>query len=95
MLARKDEVVKGLTDGVAFLFKKNKITVVHGHGHARSATARSQVSGDDGRHEPRSQGASCSPPAASRSSLPFLPFDGKHDRQLDRGAGVRQGAAST
>src|SRR5271165_5428318 len=25
MLARKDKVVKGLTDGVAFLFKKNKI----------------------------------------------------------------------
>src|SRR5437588_6079103 len=26
MLARKDRVVKGLTDGVAFLFKKNKVT---------------------------------------------------------------------
>src|SRR5919108_1071932 len=26
MLARKEKVVKGLTDGVAFLFKKNKIT---------------------------------------------------------------------
>ena len=25
MLARKDEVVKGLTDGVRFLFRKNKI----------------------------------------------------------------------
>jgi dihydrolipoamide dehydrogenase len=30
MMARKDRVVKGLTDGVAFLFKKNKITPVHG-----------------------------------------------------------------
>src|SRR6516162_5704384 len=30
MLARKDKVVKGLTDGVAFLFKKNKITSVIG-----------------------------------------------------------------
>src|SRR5262249_28030462 len=28
MLARKDGVVKGLTDGVVFLFKKNKITWV-------------------------------------------------------------------
>ena len=28
MLARKDEVVKSLTDGIAFLFKKNRITVV-------------------------------------------------------------------
>src|SRR3954465_11848834 len=26
LMARKDRVVKGLTDGVAFLFKKNKIT---------------------------------------------------------------------
>src|ERR671935_2241509 len=25
MMARKDKVVKGLTDGVAFLFKKNKV----------------------------------------------------------------------
>lgn len=30
MLARKDEVVKKLTDGVAFLFKKNKIVWVKG-----------------------------------------------------------------
>src|ERR1700719_3834812 len=26
LLARKDKVVKGLTEGVAFLFRKNKIT---------------------------------------------------------------------
>lgn len=30
MLARKDEVVKRLTDGVAFLFKKNKVTLLTG-----------------------------------------------------------------
>lgn len=30
MMARKDRVVKGLTDGVAFLFKKNNITFVQG-----------------------------------------------------------------
>jgi dihydrolipoamide dehydrogenase len=30
MLARKDDVVKKLTDGVAYLFKKNKITLVTG-----------------------------------------------------------------
>jgi dihydrolipoamide dehydrogenase len=30
MLARKDDVVKKLTDGVAFLFKKNKITTFRG-----------------------------------------------------------------
>ncbi len=32
MLGRKDRVVKGLTDGVAFLFKKNKITSYVGGG---------------------------------------------------------------
>jgi dihydrolipoamide dehydrogenase len=32
MLARKDRVVKTLTDGVAFLFKKNKITSYSGSG---------------------------------------------------------------
>jgi dihydrolipoamide dehydrogenase len=32
MLARKDKVVKGLTEGVAFLFRKNKITRVSGAG---------------------------------------------------------------
>ena len=30
MLARKDEVVKRLTDGVAYLFKKNKISLFNG-----------------------------------------------------------------
>jgi len=32
MLARKDQVVDKLTGGVAFLFKKNKITSIHGLG---------------------------------------------------------------
>src|SRR6188472_2513933 len=30
MLARKNEVVKSLTDGIAFLFRKNGITAVQG-----------------------------------------------------------------
>ena len=32
MMARKDKVVKELTGGVAFLFKKNKVTHVKGFG---------------------------------------------------------------
>src|SRR5215210_7054234 len=32
MMARKDQVVKGLTQGVAGLMKKNKVTVVNGLG---------------------------------------------------------------
>lgn len=37
MLARKDDVVKKLTDGVAYLFKKNKITVVTGTARLKGA----------------------------------------------------------
>lgn len=32
MIARKDKVVKELTQGIEFLFKKNKVTYVKGHG---------------------------------------------------------------
>src|SRR5512133_1780006 len=32
MLARKDQVVKQNNDGIAFLFKKNKVTFFHGRG---------------------------------------------------------------
>ena len=38
MLKRKDTIVKGLTDGVAFLFKKNKIKRYSGTGSFVSAT---------------------------------------------------------
>src|SRR4051794_20865070 len=39
MLARKDEVVKGLTDGVRFLFKKNRIEPVFGSARLASPTS--------------------------------------------------------
>src|SRR5437764_13893454 len=39
MLARKDEVVKGLTGGIRGLFKKNKITAYDGLGTLTSPTA--------------------------------------------------------
>ena len=32
MMAQKDDAVKGLTEGVAFLMKKNKVTHFHGKG---------------------------------------------------------------
>src|SRR5436190_6961437 len=38
MLARKDEVVKGLTDGVNFLFRKNKVAAFYGEGRLTSPT---------------------------------------------------------
>ena len=38
MLSKKDEIVKGLTDGVAFLFKKNKVDWIEGWGSITSPT---------------------------------------------------------
>ncbi|WBQ12697.1 dihydrolipoyl dehydrogenase [Hyphomonadaceae bacterium BL14] len=47
MMARKDAAVKGLTDGVAFLMKKNKVTVFHGTG-AIAGKGKVTVTPDDG-----------------------------------------------
>ena len=50
MMARKDHVVKGLTDGVAYLFKKNHITFVQGSarlaGSGKLAIKRTQGAGE-------------------------------------------------
>ncbi len=39
MLARKDEVVKGLTDGVRYLFRKNKVEPIFGAVRISSPTS--------------------------------------------------------
>jgi dihydrolipoamide dehydrogenase len=75
MLARKDSVVKGLTDGVAFLFKKNGLTFVQGT--ARLANPGKVVvrgNGDEARLlETR---AILIATGSEPASLPMLPFDG-------------------
>jgi len=76
MLARKDEVVKGLTDGVKFLFRKNKIDAVFGAGRLTSPTSvvvRSDTGTDttlDAKHILLATGS-------APINLPFLPFDGQ------------------
>ncbi len=50
MMARKDQVVKSNTDGVAYLFKKNKITRYRGTGEI-TGSGRVVVHGDDGDEE--------------------------------------------
>jgi dihydrolipoamide dehydrogenase len=73
MMARKDGVVKSLTDGVTFLFRKNGITFVQGP--ARLAAKGKVAVGGDKPMElaaPAILLATGSEPA----SLPFLPFDG-------------------
>ncbi|MBI3770683.1 MAG: dihydrolipoyl dehydrogenase [Deltaproteobacteria bacterium] len=74
MMARKDKVVRGLTQGVASLFKKNKIERVVGSARLASAQ-RVVVSGAAERtlETARVLIATGSKP----SSLPTLPFDGE------------------
>lgn len=48
MMAQKDDAVKGLTDGVAFLMKKNKVTHFHGRGRI-TGPGMVEVTGADGK----------------------------------------------
>jgi dihydrolipoamide dehydrogenase len=48
MLAQKDDAVKGLTDGVKFLMKKNKVDVHHGWGSI-AGKGKVSVKGEDGK----------------------------------------------
>src|SRR5215217_7220868 len=50
MMSRKGEVVKALTDGVGFLFKKNKVEHVKGHGKI-TAPDTVEVAGSDGKKQ--------------------------------------------
>lgn len=50
MISRKNEVVKQNVDGIAFLMKKNKITVYHGHGSFADANTIS-IAKEDGSSE--------------------------------------------
>jgi dihydrolipoamide dehydrogenase len=75
MMARKDAVVKGLTDGVAFLFKKNKVT--HLTGVARLAGAgKVLVKGGQGKSDTYEARAVLLATGSEPASLPALPFDG-------------------
>jgi dihydrolipoamide dehydrogenase len=75
MLRRKDDVVKGLTDGIAYLFKKNRITAVPGRGRL-AGPGKVNVEGKDGTTTVEANHillATGSEPA----ELKPLPFDGK------------------
>jgi dihydrolipoamide dehydrogenase len=79
MLRRKDEVVTGLTRGVAGLFKKNRIEWVRGFGRLAS-TDSVEVESSEGKRSLRAKNillATGSVPI----ELPFLKFD--HERIID------------
>lgn len=76
MLARKDKVVKELTDGIRFLFKKNKIEPVFGAAKLSSANSVTVALNDGGERVLETTNvllATGSVPV----ELPFLKFDGK------------------
>jgi dihydrolipoamide dehydrogenase len=76
MLARKDKIVKELTDGVRFLFKKNKIDPHFGTAKIASPTSVVVTSAEGA--ETQLSGAHILIATGSESiSLPKLPFDGK------------------
>ncbi|MBV9124552.1 MAG: dihydrolipoyl dehydrogenase [Planctomycetes bacterium] len=77
MMDRKDKVVKGLTDGVAYLFKKNKITAVPGSARLAGTGKVSVKNGDKPAGTLEAKNillATGSEPA----TLPSLPLDGKN-----------------
>ncbi len=76
MLARKDKVVKGLTDGVAFLFKKNKITPFKGKGTIVGPN-EVRITGADGSTQTIGVKNIVISTGSVPVELPFARFDGK------------------
>jgi dihydrolipoamide dehydrogenase len=77
MLSRKDRVVKSLTDGVAFLFKKNKITPIHGSARLGSP-GQVVVQGPKGEATTVEAAHIVLATGSEPAGLPALPFDGTH-----------------
>jgi len=76
MHARKDGIVKDLTDGVRFLFKKNNITTLFGTARVASRTSVA-VRDNDGGEATVEAGHILLATGSVPVNLPFLPFDGK------------------
>ena len=93
MMKRKDGVVKGNTDGIAYLFKKNGVTPILGIGKL-AGPGKVEVKQADGKTiDARSPG---DPPGdGQRIEHAAVPADRRQEhRHVDRGAGVRQGAGA-
>jgi dihydrolipoamide dehydrogenase len=76
MLKRKDEIVKSLTDGIRFLFRKNKIDSMAGTGRLTSPQTVSVAKSDGGTIDLEA-GHILLATGSEPAPLPFLPFDGK------------------
>src|SRR3954447_1333635 len=77
MLARKDKVVKELTGGVAFLFKKYGVTPHYGAGKLLGGN-KVEVAAEDGTKTTLEAKHVLLATGSESVELPFLKFDGKH-----------------
>ncbi len=78
MMARKEKAVRALNNGIASLFKKNKVTWLQGRG--RFAPAEDHLTLEvekDGRIEPVRAKHIIVATGSRPAELPFLPFDGE------------------
>lgn len=76
MMKRKDQVVSGLTQGVAGLFKKNKVTWLQGTGRLKSANTL-EVTASDGSVQTVTAKNIILATGSVPASLPSVAFDGK------------------
>ncbi len=74
MIKRKGEVVDQNVQGIAFLMKKNKITVYHGHGSFADAT-HIDIAKDDGTTERIESDKVIIATGSKPASLPFINID--------------------
>ncbi len=76
MIGRSRQVANGMSKGIQFLFKKNKITVLNGFGQLASPNKVLVTAADGTREEHMAAHILIATGARSRE-LPFLPQDGK------------------
>tara|TARA_B110001454_G_scaffold171291_1_gene161997 strand:+ start:25945 stop:27354 length:1410 start_codon:yes stop_codon:yes gene_type:complete len=74
MMARKDKVVKQNTEGISFLFKKNKITGIQGFGKILKAN-HVEVTANDGTKKVITAKNIVIATGSAPAELPFLKFD--------------------
>ena len=77
MMKRKQEVVNSLTGGVGFLFKKNKIAHLKGHGRLLGE-GKVEVEVEGGSKQTYAAKSIILAPGSSPIEIPGLPFDGTH-----------------
>lgn len=75
MMERKNKIVSDLTGGIAFLFKKNKITTLSGFGRLLSPT-RVEITSAEGKSEVQAKNIMLATGSVP-NELPFLKFNGR------------------